>query len=75
MKLILHYDFYYKDGRTCKVFSHDWSDDGKWSEPIDFFKILLEDGEALENVSNNDLYMTPETLENMVGVSSNFINV
>lgn len=56
------WDFYYKDGRTCKVFSYDWSDGGKWSEPIDF-KILLEDGESLENVSNNDLYMMPETLE------------
>lgn len=55
-------DFYYEDGRQCKITEYDWSQDGKWSN-IRNITIYCLDGEVMEHVSGYYLYLTKESLE------------
>lgn len=55
-------DFYYEDGRQCKIIEYDWSQDGKWSN-IRNITIYCLDGEVIENVSAYSIYLTEESLE------------
>ena len=56
------WDFYYKDGQSCKVLDYQWGYYGRWSCP-DNFKIILENNTILTDIKSSDLYMTPDTLE------------
>lgn len=55
-------DFYYEDGRQCKITDYEWSQDGKWSN-IKNITIVFEDGGIIENIGTHSLYLTEESLE------------
>ena len=55
-------DFYYLDGRQCKIKDYEWSQDGKWSN-IKNITVVFEDGEQIENLGAYCLYLTEESLE------------
>ena len=55
-------DFYYEDGRPCKIVKYEWDGEGKWSY-INDITIRFADGEVMEHVSGYYLYLTEESLE------------
>lgn len=55
-------DFYYEDGRQCKIIKYEWDGEGKWSYISDI-TIRFADGEVMEHVSGYYLYLTEESLE------------
>lgn len=55
-------DFYYEDGRPCKIIKYEWGGEGKWSY-ISNITIRFADGEIMEHVSGYYLYLTEESLE------------
>lgn len=55
-------DFYYEDGRQCKITDYEWSQDGKWSN-IKNITIRFADGEVVEHVSPYYLFLAEESLE------------
>lgn len=55
-------DFYYEDGRPCKIIKYEWDGEGKWSYISDI-TIRFADGEVMEHVSGYYLYLTEESLE------------
>lgn len=60
------YLYHYVDGRNCRILDYEWYLDGKWSH-INNIKIELEDGEILENISPNKLYISYESYEDCRG--------
>ena len=55
-------DFYYEDGRQCKITEYEWTQDGKWSN-ITNITIYCLDGETIENVKARSIYLTEESLK------------
>lgn len=55
-------DFYYEDGRPCKIVKYEWDGEGKWSY-ISNITIHFADGEVMEHVSGYYLFLTEESLE------------
>lgn len=55
-------NFYYEDGRPCKIIKYEWDGEGKWSYISDI-TIRFADGEVMEHVSGYYLYLTEESLE------------
>lgn len=55
-------DFYYEDGRPCKIIKYEWDGEGKWSYISDI-TIRFNDGEIMEHVSGYYLFLTEESLE------------
>lgn len=55
-------DFYYEDGRPCKIIKYEWDGEDKWSY-INDITIRFADGEVIEHVSGYYLYLTEESLE------------
>lgn len=55
-------DFYYEDGRPCKIIKYEWDGEGKWSYISDI-TIRFNDGEVMEHVSGYYIYLTEESLE------------
>lgn len=56
------FNYHYIDGRNCRILDYEWYLDGKWSH-IYKIKIELEDGEILEDVSPNKLYISYDSYE------------
>lgn len=42
-------DFYYKDGRPCKILDYDWAGDGKYTY-VNNIVICFDNGEIKEDV-------------------------
>ena len=55
-------DFYYEDGRPCKIVKYKWDGEGKWSYISDI-TIRFADGEVMEHVSGYYLFLTEESLK------------
>ena len=55
-------DFYYEDGRECKIVNYEWGGEGRWSY-ISNITIRFTDGEIMEHVSGYYLFLTEESLE------------
>lgn len=55
-------DFYYEDGRPCKIVKYEWDGEGRWSF-ISNITIRFSDGETMEHVSGYYLFLTEESLE------------
>lgn len=55
-------DFYYEDGRECKIVNYEWDGEGRWSY-ISNITIRFTDGEIMEHVSRYYLFLTEESLE------------
>lgn len=56
------FSYHYIDGRDCRILDYEWYLDGKWSH-IYKIKIELEDGEILENISPDKLYISYNSYE------------
>lgn len=55
-------NFYYEDGRECKIVKYEWDGEGKWSF-INDITIRFSNGEEMEHVSGYHLFLTEESLE------------
>lgn len=55
-------DFYYKNGRQCKILDYNWAGDGKYTY-VNNIIIRFDNGEIKEDVSGMALYLTEESLE------------
>lgn len=55
-------DFYYKDGRPCKILDYSWAGDGKYTY-VNNIVIRFDNGEIKEDVSGMSLYLTEKSLE------------
>ena len=55
-------DFYYEDGRQCKIIKYEWDGEGKWSYISDI-TIRFNDDKVMEHVSGYYLFLTEESLE------------
>lgn len=60
------FQYHYVDGRNCRILDYKWDLDGKWSN-INNIKIELEDGDILENISPNKLYISYDSYEDCRG--------
>lgn len=58
-------DFYYKDGRQCKILDYNWAGDGKYTY-VNNIVIRFDNGEIKEDVSGMALYLTEESLKNVL---------